>query len=478
VSTTTGSSTTQTDAHGNPMNGSRHAVDLYDETLDRLLRFDVAVLDLAGRLADEAADAPMAQVMLAYLSLMSTDPADVPAARDCTANLRAMSTNPREAAHLDAIDAWCAGDWAGVSARLDDVLVHHPADLLALMIGHQLDFFLGDQLNLRDRVCRSLPNVDPAHPHHGFVLGMQAFGLEEAGSYHEAEEAGRAALAVHPDDVWAVHAVVHVLEMQGRVDDGIAFMVERRADWAEGNMFTVHNWWHLALYLLEAGRHDLVLAIYDREIHHAGAAGVPIELLDASALLWRLRLDGVDIGDRFAALADVWALKATDEPWYVFNDLHSTMALVGAGRLPEARAVVARLDEYVDGAGGTNASMTAEIGLPACRAVIAHGEGRSADVVAALAPIRRRLPRLGGSHAQRDVLQRTLLDATIQAGEHDVARSLLDERITLRPSSVFGWDRRARLFASTGAASASTAAATTAALHRDRFAAAALGVEI
>jgi phage-related baseplate assembly protein len=122
--------------------------------------------------------------------------------------------------------------------------------------------------------------------------------------------------------------------------------------------------------------------------------------------------------------------------------------------------------------------MTAEIGLPACRAVIAHGEGRSADVVATLAPIRRRLQRFGGSHAQRDVLQRTLLDATIQAGEHDVARSLLDERITLRPSSVFGWDRRARLFASTGAASASTAAATTAALHRDRFAAAALGVEI
>ena len=73
-------------------------------------------------------------------------------------------------------------------------------------------------------------------------------------------------------------------------------MSGRRADWGSGNLFTVHNWWHLGLYHLEAGQHDRVLEIYDREIHHSGSDPVSIELLDASAMLWRLHLDGVDVG--------------------------------------------------------------------------------------------------------------------------------------------------------------------------------------
>jgi tetratricopeptide (TPR) repeat protein len=475
---TSTSSGSLADQHGNPMTGSRDAVDLYDLTLDRLLRYDVAVLDLAGRLGEEAADVPMAQVMLAYLTLMSTDAADVAGARECVSALRALPMNARESAHADAADAWCDGDWTGVSTRLDEIVMHHPTDLLALMIGHQLDFFLGDNLNLRDRVCRSLPSLDAAHPHHGFVLGMQAFGLEEAGSYAQAEQAGLGALDANPDDVWAVHAVVHTLEMQGRVDEGIRFMVDRRADWGSGNMFTVHNWWHLGLYCLEAGRHELALAIYDREIHHAESDGVPIEMLDASALLWRLRLDGVDTGDRFAALADAWAAKLDGAPWYAFNDLHATMAFVGADRLAEARAVVERLAAYLEAAGGTNGMMTAEVGLPASRAVVAHGEGRFADVVADLAPIRRRLQRFGGSHAQRDVLQRTLLDAAIRVGDLDRARALIDERLTLRPTNVYGWDQRARLHAAMGSSEGATAAAATAADHRQRFAAVARDVTV
>ena len=71
---------------------------------------------------------------------------------------------------------------------------------------------------------------------------------------------------------------------------------------------------------------------------------MPLELLDASALLWRLLLDGVDTGGRFDALADAWAAKAAAEPWYVFNDLHAVMALLGAGRIADARRLIARLE--------------------------------------------------------------------------------------------------------------------------------------
>ena len=165
---------------------------------------------------------------------------------------------------------------------------------------------------------------------------MVAFGLEESGHYRQALDAGLRAVEAHPDDVWALHAVVHTYEMQGRIDDGIRFMGQRAGDWGTGNLFTVHNWWHLALYELEAGRPERALAIYDAEIHHGESLGVPIEMLDASALLWRCYLDGIDTGGRFGPLAEAWAPKTGGQPWYAFNDLHATMAFAGAGRLGDA----------------------------------------------------------------------------------------------------------------------------------------------
>jgi hypothetical protein len=301
---------------------------------------------------------------------------------------------------------------------------------------------------------------------------MRAFGLEEAGHYEYAEEAGMTALAANPDDVWAVHAVVHSYEMRGMVDTGIRFLHQREGDWGSGNLFTVHNWWHLALYCLEAGDPGAALAIYDRHVHHGESAGVPIEMLDASALLWRLRLDGVDTGGRFAALGDAWATRMDLDCWYVFNDLHAVVALCGAGRLGDARAVVDRLARSLDTMRGTNVVMTAEVGLPASAAIIAHTEGRYGDVVAGLAPIRRHLHRFGGSHAQRDLLQRTLLDAALAAGELDLARALLAERLDIRRSNVWAHERRARLGRLSDDPAVSSTAQAAASAHRERFTAA------
>ncbi len=462
-----------TDQHGLTMTAPSEGVALYDSTLSHLLPYDAGLLELLGRLNDEHPDMAMTNVMTGYLTLTSTDQPDVAGAADALTQLRATTMNEREAAHERALAAWVSGDWHGAAALLDDLLQRWPADLLALLVGHQLDFFLGDAANLRDRPARSLMSIDSEHPHAGFVHGMLSFGLEESGHYEAAEDVGMQALAVNPRDVWAVHAVTHANEMRGRVDDGIRFLRARAADWAAGNLFAVHNWWHLALFHLEAGQHDDVLAIYDHEIHHAESMGVPLEMLDASALLWRLKLDGVDTGDRFDTLADAWAGRAATAPWYAFNDLHAVLALVGAGRIADAAAVVDRLDAYVkSGIGGSNVMMTATVGLPACRAIVAYGKGRYGDAVRELAPIRRISSRFGGSHAQRDVLQRTLLDAALADGQHDVARMLVSERLTSRDTSVYGWARRAQLMRAMGRATDADIADEQALTYRQRFAAA------
>jgi hypothetical protein len=225
--------------------------------------------------------------------------------------------------------------------------------------------------------------------------------------------------------------------MQGRVDEGLQFLASRVDDWGAGNLFCVHNWWHTALFHLEAGMPERALAIYDASIHNADSQGIPLEMLDASALLWRLMLDDVASGGRFAALADAWASRRDSDSWYVFNDLHAVMAFVGAGRIDDARLVIDRLAHDVEQpAVGTNHAMMAEIGLPACRAAVAYGEGRHGDVVEALAPIRTILQHFGGSHAQRDALQRTLLESALRSGNHALASSLLRDRIKNRETSV------------------------------------------
>jgi tetratricopeptide (TPR) repeat protein len=294
---------------------------------------------------------------------------------------------------------------------------------------------------------------------------MQAFGLEESGSYEQAEAAGLEALAVNPEDVWALHAVVHTHEMRGQVAAGIRFLREREGDWGRDNLFTVHNCWHLTLFQLEAGDLAEVLRIYDAQIHHAESAGVPLEMLDASALLWRMYLDGHDVGGRFEPLADAWSTWLDARPWYAFNDVHAAFALVGAGRISDADRLVGRLVGYVNAGGaGTNVAMTAEVGLPASRAALRFAQGRYDDVIAELLPIRRVLQHFGGSHAQRDALQRTLLEAALRAGRTDLARALIAERLAVRDTSVYGWTQRARLLQALGrdadaAASSETAAA-------------------
>jgi len=443
--------TNRTDTHGNPITGPQDAVDRYDDAVGHLLAYHAQLVDAVTSLATDVPDFPMGQILGAYLALTSSDQWDVPGATEVATHLDTLTLNDREGAHRAAIRTWLAGDWHGAARRLDELLIRWPTDLLGLVVGHLLDFYLGDSANLRDRIGRSLPAFDPAHPNHGYVRGMYAFGLEESGNYQLAEQHGLFAVDANPDDVWATHAVTHVYEMQGRIDEGIRFLRSGEANWGSGNLFTVHNWWHLALYLLEAERSDEALAIYDRHIHNDQSAGVPLEMVDASALLWRLQLDGIATSDRFGRLADAWTTRTSHEPWYVFNDLHAVMALAGAGRLADARAVIDRLDAYVvASAPSSNVRMTTEVGLPACRSVVAYIEDRHADVVAELLPIRTILARFGGSHAQRDALQRTLVASALRAGQLDLARALLNERIGVRETSIWSWRRRAELSRAAG----------------------------
>jgi tetratricopeptide (TPR) repeat protein len=173
------------------------------------------------------------------------------------------------------------GQWDDAARSFDEVLQDHPRDALALQTAHLMDFLRGDAANLRNRVARVLPHWSASMPGYSYVQGMFAFGLEECNQYPEAERVARQALEIEPVDGWSVHAVTHVMEMQGRIDEGIAWLESREADWAPDNGFAFHNWWHLALFYLDRGDYERVLHLYDTAIprgllrRHLSARGPP-----------------------------------------------------------------------------------------------------------------------------------------------------------------------------------------------------------
>lgn len=438
------------DARGLSLTGSTEAVTSYDRAIDHLIRFQSEVVDAAAAAVAADPGCVMARLFCAYLALMSTEESAVAGARDALEGLHSGSADmvalPRERAHLAAAERWIGGDMAGAGDLLGDISVEYPRDLLALAVGHQIDFFTGNAVNLRDRIGRAIDGWHADDSQRGFVHGMYAFGLEECNLYQQSEEFGRAAVELNPDDVWGIHAVVHTYEMAGRIPDGVRFMRSRETDWQEGNFLNVHNSWHYALYLLQGGDTDGALAVYDRMIRHDGSQDAALELLDASALLWRLQLEGTPVGDRWQPLASAWARILTPG-FYPFNDMHAVMSFIGNGDLDRAEDLVRALDEIVvrPDLASTGWKMTAEVGLPVCRSLVHFGRREYDSVIADLLPIRTRVNTFGGSHAQRDAVERTLLEAAIRAGRLELASALVSERLSVRECNTYAWSKRAWL---------------------------------
>ena len=425
----------QKDEQGNPLSGADGEAAAAYATAQR--QFACYVGDPVATIDAAIARRPdfvMAHALKAYLMLLGAEPAGFAPARECYAAARRAAADDRERGHLDAIGHFLDGNLAQAARTLEDVAIQHPNDLLALQAGHLTDFLNGDSRMLRDRVARALPAWRPDMPGYHAVLGMHAFGLEETGLYARAESTGRRALEVEPRDGWAKHAVAHVIEMQCRPADGIRFMNENLADWAEDSFLSVHNWWHLALYHLEIGDVETALAFYDHPDRiKGGRSPVIFDMLDASAMLWRLTLRGVDVGDRWQPLAEAWAPYARSG-LFAFNDAHAVMAFAGAGRADLVEAVLAAQEDAARGA-GDNARITADVGRPVALGLAAFADGDHRAALDLLRPVRHIANRFGGSHAQRDLIDLTMIEAATRAGDRATAAALVAERADLRPAS-------------------------------------------
>ena len=350
-------------------------------------------LQLARRAIVAAPDLVPARLLEANILVCSRDVRDFEAAGWAFARLSGLPMSERERAHTLALAAAIDGEWERACHMHDAILAQEPTDMLSLWVANVMDYYLGNAQALRDRAGHVLAHWPASRPGYHAVLAMHAFGLAECGDYAAAQAAALRALELEPDDVRAEHALLHVLEMQGRAAEGARRMVGHRIN---------HLWWHHALFYLQLDCPEEALAIYDQRMGLGGLA----DLIDASALLWRMRLAGVDVGVRFEPLAARWSQHAEDV-YCAFNDLHAMMAFVAAERWDWAQRLLDAQQRRLDHVWGANHDMTRLVGFPACRALAAFGRGdfRSAEsLLRALPPVAH---RIGGSHAQRDVLMLT-----------------------------------------------------------------------
>ncbi len=435
------------DARNEPVStNNMRALDYYEKALTQFQTYVGDPVETIESALLEDPEIVLGHAFRATMLMMMSERQYVTEIRKSVETAEALSAkaNERERGLTRAARQWLEGDWRGASVTWDKVLADYPRDALALQAGHLTDFYLGDALNLRDRVARALPHWDESTPGYSYVLGMHAFGLEECNDYAKAEETGRHALELEAKDGWAIHAIAHVMEMQARYDEGIEFLSSRQDEWAPDNGFAFHNWWHLALYYLDRCDYARALELYDNQINPE-PTGMSLQMLDASALLWRLQLRDVDTGNRWSQIADEWAKKVPEENgYYPFNDVHAVMAFIYSGRDQEAQQVLKDLEHTVQTNDGINSMMCREVGLPAARAFTAFAHDKYDETVDELMQVRTTANRFGGSHAQRDILSQTLIEAAIRSKQHGLARNLVNERLAWKPHSPLAWTFKAK----------------------------------
>ncbi|KAF7248254.1 Tetratricopeptide repeat protein 38, partial [Varanus komodoensis] len=429
---------------------SNEACKMYDATLTQYVTWknDKSLGGIEGTLSKlQAADPSfsMGHVIANGLVLIGTgssvrlDRKLDDAIRKMVAVSQSQPLTEREKLHVSAIELFANAQLPRACEVWEQILQNHPMDLLALKFAHDTYFYLGQQTQMRDSVARVYPHWTPDIPLSSYIKGMYSFGLMETNFFDRAEKLAYEALAINPTDAWSVHTLAHVHEMKADVKRGLAFMKQTENNWKDSDMLSCHNYWHWALYLIEKGDYETALTIYDTHIaSRCQLSGTMLDVVDNSSMLYRLQLEGVNVGDRWKQVNQLTKKHAKDHI-LIFNDVHFLMSSLGAQDHKTTQELLATLQELAQVPDEDHElNLVPELGLPLLQSFVEFEMGNYDKAVELLYPVRYRLVEIGGSNAQRDVFAQLLIHAALNCkskANQKLARCLLIERDELRPNS-------------------------------------------
>jgi hypothetical protein len=342
----------------------------------------------------------------------------------------AFAATAREQLNTALLRAWVADDLPEALRLCDRISDEFPGDLVVVKTHQYFEFNRGNSpemlrvaLKVRDR------NADVAYVH-----GMAAFAYEQCHLLDEAEIAARTALDLRRKEPWAQHALAHVMLTRGRIDEGAHFLEGMQDTWSGLNSFMLtHLWWHLALFYLSQGRDARVLEIYDRYCW-AIAKNYSQDQVGAVSLLARMEIAGIEVGERWQDIAHHLVVRAHDTvlPFLTMQYLYG---LARAGRV-EADELLQAVRQCAKHAPPFAQEVWQDVALPACEGLFAYARGNFVGTCKHLGAAMPRMIEAGGSHAQRDLFDQILLDATIKSGRSTLAQQMLEMRRLSDPDGV------------------------------------------
>lgn len=416
-----------TDRYDLPLSTTSAAArDAYVEGCDLALTFYPGALEAYDRAS--AADPGFALAYSGKAQVLIRE-GEVPAARAALAAARdrAAGLPPREASHIAFLELVFAGKTDAAIAALRVHLATWPRDALVLSIAANPNGLIGasGRIGQKHEIAALMDSLAPHYGDDFWFLSHHAMALSEDGQLAAARPMIERSVAANPNNAHGAHGFAHVCYESGDPDTARAYLSSWLATYPHDGFFHGHLSWHLSLFELQAGNWDEAVRLYRDAIaldRHSG--GPQQKVSDGAAFLWRSELAGHPRDAAAWRAIYEYGKRALPQPGNGLADLHVILAqaVMGDDDALETRArqmeALAREGRYPSGSY-----------LPALsRGVAAFERGDFSAAIDALSPLAGQDERIGGSRAQHDLIDFTLLKACLETGRLEEVRRLLNAR--------------------------------------------------
>ncbi len=414
------------DRYGLPISTtSSVAAARFQDGMDALLSYGPGADDAFA--AALAADEALA-VAHAGRALVAVMQGDAMAARDAAGKARdtVAGATRRERQHVAALSALVAGDTVGGLALVDAHVAEFPRDALLVNQAGSAIGFAGAPDRERRRMA-FLERLAPAYGDDWWFQSALAFTYHEVDRFDESRRLSERSLEQYPGNANASHNLAHISFETLDTDGGAKFLEQWLLGYDRRASFHCHLAWHLAMFELHRGRYAAALEVFERDI--LGAVNPRLAMIDGAALLWRFRLDEAPHPpSHWRSLADLAA--RVSRPGFIFGEIHAALAYAACG---DATALTKLIDglRQLDAAGH---AIAGPVALPLVYGIEAFVAGDHATALRHLEPVTTDFHRVGGSHAQWELFEETMVTCYLALERYDDATRLVRRRLSRRAS--------------------------------------------
>ena len=430
---------------------SPEAADRWQEGVDLLLAQNYGAEEKLQEAIDLDEGFAVAHGCLAFMHMTRARPQE---ARESAKRGLALADGitRRERHHIEAVSLWAHGKGPYAISRVKEHLAEYPRDPVMMRVAQRLYMLGCSGAGVQHFPPALFAMMNEVAPHCGddwAFLGQYAFAHHEMGIIDKALSLAERSLEMNPLNAVAAHSVTHSYFEWGDAASGGNFL----GNWLEGfdarATYHVHLSWHQALFELALGRYQEALQLYEDWIRPTAVARNMSGLNDSASLLWRMQIYGGQAPPVPWEEVKEQAAPAATGPGPAFRDAHAALAFAAGGDPEIMNTFIDRLRTAAE----KGSLLAKEVSLPLAQGIDAFAQEDYAGAVDYLEPVFPQLTRIGGSHAQREVFEDTLLEAYLRAEQFDKAEDMLRERLGRRetPRDTF-W--LGRLMAGKGDAAA------------------------